>query len=392
MTALPAWLGSSEQLGPLHHAARRFLVEERADIEALVRGAPTLAWLARRIDSFGRRDASARDEAQFIEGAGAVLGAVLVDHVGTGKHVMRDGVHRVKLGAYSFFDPFAAIERALDAPNIRLSLVEDIGRAEAEAGAHVGVGRVMSAFLAMLASERPDASLVDTFEMRIWLQIPSAGEGAVEVDIARVVVAAEGQSEEAVQQAVKKLIDMLPGGAGTAVTREEAIERLLPRIVGPSFELHGALFGHALPHGVLLSLVLAYEGRSRFVRVDEIASWSMTDAEAIEAALTNLSLRSERARFVRTEYEDGPVLSTRTGDGLDSARLVLPSLYEAVGAQLGVPFLACVPHRDALLACSVNAPIAREAMLTRVREDHARAPHAISDQVFLVTETGLVAV
>ena len=35
----------------------------------------------------------------------------------------------------------AAIERALDAPNIRLSLVEDIGRAEAEAGAHVGVAQ-----------------------------------------------------------------------------------------------------------------------------------------------------------------------------------------------------------------------------------------------------------
>ena len=385
----PTWLGSAEQLGPLHFAARRFLVEEQADVNALARGAPTLAWLARRIDSFGRRDANAREEAHFIEGAGALLGAVLVDHVGQGGHATRDGVHRIRLGAYGFFDPFTAVQRALDAPNVRASLVEDVGRAEAEARADVGIGRVMTAFAAMLAEDRCDARVVETFEMRVWVDVARMGEGPVEVDISRVVIASEGQSEDAVKQSVKKLIDMLPGGTGTTVTREEAEERLLPRIVGPSFDRHGTLFGQPLPNDTHLALVLAYEGRSRFVRTEELATWPMTEQEALEAAMMNLALRSDRTRFIRTDYADGPVLSTRTGDGLDSARLVLPGLVDALGAQLGLPFLACIPHRDALFACSRRAPLACEAMLARVREDHARAPHGISDRIFVVDASGL---
>ena len=98
VSTAPAWLLAHDELGPLLPAAVRFVSHEGGS--ALARGAAALAWLSRRIDVFANRDVSAREEAEFVEGAGALLAAVLVDHVGLGSHVERDGVHRLRLGTH----------------------------------------------------------------------------------------------------------------------------------------------------------------------------------------------------------------------------------------------------------------------------------------------------
>jgi hypothetical protein len=390
---VPGWLAAMDQLGPLLPAAVRFLAREGASGAALERGAPTLAWLSRRIDAFGQRDVSAREEAEFVEGAGSVLAAVLVDHAGLGAHVARDGVHRVRLGTHGFFDPFQAIETALASDSARAALVTEVARAEAEAAGRGGFGRVLAAFERVLAELRPDLAVDDRFESRVWLsRLESDGDpksAPVEVDLARVVTVSEGQSDGAVEQAVKKLVAMLPGAAPPPVDREDAIARLLPRVVGPRFALEGGLFAQPLPHGMRLCLVLAYDGRARFVRAEELARWGLDADEAMRLAIEHLALRSSRARFGRIETIDGPVVFARTGDGLDSARLVLPGLVDVLGPELGEPFVAAVPHRDALLACRVDAPRSLEAMMERVVDDHARAPHRISDKPFLVDRAGI---
>ncbi|MBX7195304.1 MAG: hypothetical protein K1X94_24830, partial [Sandaracinaceae bacterium] len=359
----------------------------------LERGAPTLAWLSRRIDTFAERDVSAREEAEFVEGAGALLAAVLVDHVGLGAHAERDGVHRLRLGTHGFFDPFQAIETALASSSARAALVQEVARAEAEASGVAGHGRVSQAFEKVLSDVRPDLAIDARFEGRLWLStLDSASDpesAPVEVDLARVVALADGQSDASVEVAVKKLVAMLPGGAAPGIDRDDAIARLLPRVVGAHFDLRDTLFARSLPNGTRLCLTLAYDGRARFVRSRELPEWLLEPDEAVLLSLENLAKRSVRARFARIETFDGPVVFARTGDGLDSARIVLPGLVDVLAPELGEPFVAAVPHRDVLYACRSDAPRSFDEMMARVADDFAKAPHRISDKPFLVDRAGL---
>ncbi|UJR80085.1 hypothetical protein [Sandaracinus amylolyticus] len=379
-----SWIRAVRDAGPLLGAAERFLARERdAGEPPLPRGASALAWLARRVDRFAEReDATARDESAFVEGAGALLALVLLDHVGEGGHASRDGAHRVRVGARGFFDPFAAIEAALDAPAARDVLIAEVARAEREARGEDGVGRAALVFERLLETKRPDLAVRDRFDRRLWL------EGDVEVDLARTIDASEGQGPAAVEQAVAKLVSMLPGGEGTTVDRDEAAARLLPRVVAPELaaDVSAALFSRVLPNDVRLSLVLAYEGRSRFVRGRELEGWGLGEDDAIRLALENLAARSANARFARVETAEGAMVIARTGDGLDSARLLLPTLHDVLAPELGSPFLAAIPHRDALYAAT---PSARAALATRATDDAARAPHRITSALFLVTAQGL---
>ncbi len=394
---LPPWIAALEALGPLLQATSRFLEREEADVAALRPGLPALRWLARRIDLFAERDASAQEEASFIEGAGALLGAILVAHVGAGRHVARDGMHRIRLGSHGFFDPFRSIETALAASSAAAALVSEVARAEGEAMSALGHGRVLHGFERLLRDLRPSYVIDECFEGHVWVIDPSrraaSGEEdpAIEIDLTRILALADGENEGAVDKSLESLIAMLPTEDVPTVPLEDALERLLPRVVGPDFDLRGALFATPLPHGAQLCLALAYPGRARFVRSHELERWGLAPDEAIQRALANLTRRSEHTRAEETETEDGPVISLRTGDGFDSARLVLPKLVDVLGAELGVPFLAAIPHRDALLACSSSAPRALEAMKERVADDFAHARHRISDQVFRVGPLGIEA-
>ena len=69
----------------------------------------------------------------------------------------------------------------------------------------------------------------------------------------------------------------------------------------------------------------------------------------------------------------------RKGDGLDAARLLLPDFRNAVCEKLGADRMFAIPHRDALFACAKEH---KSELQMRVREDYARAPHAITPELF----------
>lgn len=395
---LPSWIAEREAiLGPLFEASARFLAREEADASALPPGLPALRWLARRIDLFAEREASDQEEATFVEGAGALLGAILLQHVGVGHHVSRDGMHRVKLGTHGFFDPFRSIETALAASSASAALVAEVAKAEGEAMNALGHGRVLSGFEKLLADLRPNFTIDECFEGHLWLVSPDRKpnseeeDPAIEVDATKIVALADGENEGAVDKSIESLISMLPSPDVPLVDREDALSRLVPRVVGPDFDLRDALFAEALPNGTRLCLALAYPGRARFVRAQELEAWGIESREAIDAAIHNLTTRSAKTRAEEIEAEDGSIISLRTGDGFDSARLVLPKILDVLGPELGVPFLAAIPHRDALLACPANAPRAFEAMMARVADDFAHARHRISDKAFRVGPGGIEA-
>ena len=252
----------------------------------------------------------------------------------------------------------------------------------------------MLAFEESLALARPELVVVEQFELSL-----SLGDG-IEVDLAPVARSTEDQGDGALAQAVDKLVSMLPGAEEGEVgisDWDEAEGRLLPRLVPERFltEIHeasperGRLWSSPLGHGVRVTLLMTYPGRSRYVRGDEVQCWGRSEEELREAYLRRLAARSQQARFAAVDTPEGPLVVARTGDGLDSARLLLPTLFGVLAAELEPPIVAAVPHRDALLAASGERAAMVEALAARAADDAARAPHAISPRLFEVGRRGL---
>lgn len=392
-SASEAWLDALEAPAFVE-AARRFLAEHPgAPTRPLARGVAGLRALAASVDTWAEKEESSLDES-FVEGAGALLALVLLDHVGEGGHIAQGHAHRLRLGPDGFFDPFAAIDRALESDDAREALVREVARAEAEAEARAGVGRATRVLRTVLADTRPALAIRSSFGPTVELE-GDVGLGDIELDLTSLLRATDGEDDPPVHRAVEKLVAMLPGGeAPRATTFEDLRGRLLPRPVERGFASSLATqsrLAHAeLMDGAMeLTLIVAYEDRSRYLRADELETWKLGFDEALAVAITNLAERSVDARFGRVDTAEGPLIVARTGDGLDAARVLLPTLHDVLAPELGSPFLVAIPHRDALFACADHAPL-EEAMRTRANADAGRAPHAITPTLFRVNSDALV--
>lgn len=353
------------------------------------RGVDALREIGARVDAFAfGEDVSEEQERIFVERTGALLALVLVDHVGEGAYVSREGVNRVRLGMRAFFDPFAVIDATLDAEKPKRFLAEVVGKLEAEANDAGPISRVLWSFEKTLAEVRPDLSVAQRFECIVRL------EDGTEIDLTRAVAATRDQEMSAVTQAAVKLVNMLPGGSGErGVPWSEAKEKILPRLVAKDFSpsAHAntpALLLTPVVGDIQLAFVLMYEGKARYVRESELASWEIDLQAAKDAAIGNVAARSGNARFARVDTEHGSYVIARTGDGLDSSRLLLPGLHDVLAKELGPNFLVAVPHRDTLLACTAGNDALEVAVLARVRSECARAPHRISDKLYVLGAGG----
>ena len=303
--------------GPLLAAARRFVAEHPGAPSATTGGATALAELADAIDDWAERDeTSPDDDERFVEGAGALLALVLLAHVGRGQHVSRGAEHRLQLGDDGFVDPFGVIDRALESEDARATLVAEVRRAESEAAAERGVGRAMRLLRVELARTRPDVSVVEAFGPSVRLS------QEIELDLSSLLRATEDEPEATADKAVRKLVSMLPGGAGTTPPRfDEIATRLLPRPVAPGFgaklaaEGRGELACRPWLGGALeIALVLGFEDRSRYVRADELDTWALDFDDALAHAVAELARRSTEARLARVDTSAGPLVVARTGE------------------------------------------------------------------------------
>ncbi len=335
------------------------------------------------------------DDQRFIDGAGAMLALLLLHHIGTGEHRQRGTEHRVALGRFGFFDPFAAIHGALDAPDPVAHLRGQLEQAEAEARGEGTYSRVVSAFQECLAETHPNVQIDSQYEYALTLT------GGTQVDLSRVAVATSGEPKETVRRAVARIVSLLPQAtetptngsldaprnrpAASDIPWEEAAPRVLPRLISASFAdpLGDAVFLRPFHHDVKLALVLSYTDRARYVRSNEVATWG--DARVIlRKALENLAARSEQARFATIEADAGRLVVAQSRDGLDAARLLLPGLQRVLEGEIEPPWVAGIPHRDMLIACSAKQPRAVRHLTTLVADHAARASHRISERLFPV--------
>jgi hypothetical protein len=215
----------------------------------------------------------------------------------------------------------------------------------------------------------------------------AAVEQALDADDARATIAAHVARAEALARGFAE-----PTGTD-AWARAES--RLLPRLVGPRFlaqldpsSASQTLCAYPLAGEVQLCFVLRERARARYVHRDEPERWAQNPDQLRTIALSNLARRSKQARLLRFDGEQGTLVKASTGDGLDAARLMLPGLHDVLGPELGSPFAAAIPHRDALFACRLDSGAALQAMRARAALEAAQARLPITSELFVVEPEG----
>ena len=300
-------------------AARAFVDSQHPPLPGT--GAAGIRWLAAQLEDFVDRDTDGGDDDRFVEGAGALLGLLLIDHLG-GRTRERDGCHRVQLGRFGWFDPFGTIQEALDAEDPRGCLSEYLSVAEREADENGPVSRVVRVFANTLGRERPDLDIESQFELTVDLN------NGASVDLARLERVARDQDEDAATEAARRIISMLPGA--TRKRRPLGAKRRRGYCPGSSprsswLLCRASRLCTSTPSAsdVHLALQLRYGTRARYVRCAEVDSWALERAAARQQAIENLAAKSRSLRLERVTAE---ILRVRQGDGLDGARLLLPDL------------------------------------------------------------------
>jgi len=373
------WLNALEEVGGrLVPAARTFVDSQHPPLPGT--GAPGIRWLAAQLEDFVDRDTDGGDDDRFVEGAGALLGLLLIDHLG-GRTRERDGCHRVQLGRFGWFDPFGTIQEALDAEDPRECLSEYLSVAEREADENGPVSWVVRVFANTLGRERPDLDIESQFELTVDLN------NGASVDLARLERVARDQDEDAATEAARRIISMLPGAHTQEETPwSEAATRLLPRLVSKKFlaslPSEQTLYVDSVGNDVHLALQVRYGTRARYVRCAEVDSWALERAAARQQAIENLAAKSSSLRLERITEE---ILRVRQGDGLDGARLLLPDLAARLAQIEAGIWVAAAPHRDVLLLARGEAI---EELHRRAEDAVQRAPHPVSAAIFAITPQG----
>ncbi len=332
--------------------------------------------LSHWIDEIARLKLSPEDETMIIDGLGTLLGCVLMHHIGRGEWVFRDDECRLRFGKYQWFNPFRAIEHALDTEPARLALIDDVALAEKEAAGKGPLARVLHAFDAQLR-EVCDLEITDNFLSRVWL------DGGVEVDLAATVKACASESDATLRNALNKVINLLPGNHTTASESWSEVQmRVMPRLVGAThLEALTKRFGeqelltYPLNDGLYMSWVVRYTKQARYITRADLARWQVELSDVAACATTNLELVSSKLSVKRVDNK--PLWMIRSGDGLASSRLVLRSFAERISSYLGFGIALSVPHRDVLLIGNRNDAESMAALQSETITQSAAAPHAI---------------
>lgn len=368
----------AEQAGPLTSVAQQFALRHGVGLETSAES--TLRSLARSIERY-----DSDDDRALVEGAGALLGVILIAHF-NGRHRSRGAQHRCQLAANITFDPFAAIERVIDADNVRHALAQQVQLAESEVQHQGPVSRVITELSDQLADAGLPHRISDVFDTTAWLG-PD-----IEVDLSRIIEATnEGIP---VARAVRRVVESLSHAKEQdALPWSEAKARLLPRVVNAKFletlpEAGRLLCAQSLSPELFVTLVMSYERRARYVRHAEIDRWGVTPTTAQREAIERLAERSTNTRISHLETDKGAMVVAKTGDGLDSARVLLPGLFDLLRAELGRSVLVALPHRDTLVACAAQPRDLVESVEQHVDREFRRAPHGISGSLWRLAAGG----
>jgi hypothetical protein len=174
----------------------------------------------------------------------------------------------------------------------------------------------------------------------------------------------------------------------------DAAPRLLPAVRTASWanaviRPSGAAASAAVPFGkplvpfVKVLCAIDSEHSISFATAADLASWGVSDDEALRTAAANL------ARMPCQVHRNGPMALVLGPDGYVSSWLAAPAALARVAADLGSSVIAVAAERDQLILIDAEHPEAAVRMLEPTLEHYQTAARQLSPVPYLVSEAGI---
>jgi len=196
----------------------------------------------------------------------------------------------------------------------------------------------------------------------------------------------------AVQQWVRELLTAAANVPRENVSLEQVRDRIMPMVVptGPGKWIGDSVVSQSLVEGLRVAYAMDSERAISYVPRATFKHWRISLDELHEVAISNLVARSQSLEVRAAQDEAGRIslMLIQTLDGYDASRLLLPTLHERLREHLGRTFVAAIPNRDILVCCRDDQQTLQR-VTAQVKEDYQRMPHALTDQLFLVTADGI---
>ncbi|MHB9130185.1 MAG: DUF1444 family protein [Armatimonadota bacterium] len=141
-----------------------------------------------------------------------------------------------------------------------------------------------------------------------------------------------------------------------------------------------------------IGYALHYEESFRWVTYPEIEEIGVTEEQLYEIGLRNLERSCSTlvigAVWITPEGQDR-MLRFNTQDGLDAARVLIPSFYQRFSPRFDdADVLVAIPTRDTLVMVSAQDTNQAGMITWRSEREHARAAYPLLETPFLITEHG----
>jgi uncharacterized protein YtpQ (UPF0354 family) len=177
-----------------------------------------------------------------------------------------------------------------------------------------------------------------------------------------------------------------------ATSYEQVKDRIMPMVLSQAVEQSnsGAMVTQQFVEGLVIAYALDSERTIGYIAAQQFDGWHISVDELHETAINNLVNRSESIAAQAAADESGRInlIIFQTMDGYDASRILLPTLHSRLVGHLGSPFAAGIPNRDILL-CFRDDEGTVERMRKQIADDFRHMPHAVTEQLLLVTPDGV---
>jgi hypothetical protein len=193
-------------------------------------------------------------------------------------------------------------------------------------------------------------------------------------------------------------VELLRASEGTpdaGADFDDVKDRILPMLMRSSAPEDegsnaGGMVSQPLVEGLSIAYAIDHDRTIAYISKQRFENWGITLEQLHQAAIENLTSRSEAISAHAAQDENGKVnlILFQTMDGYDASRVLLPSLHDRLREHLGSPFAAGIPNRDILL-CFRDDDETVSRLKQQIAEDYQRMPHQVTDQLLLVTPDGI---
>jgi hypothetical protein len=198
---------------------------------------------------------------------------------------------------------------------------------------------------------------------------------------------------EPIEAAVAAFVDLItaPADTGNADSQRDGLRLMLEQLVvvsDPNVSVR--------PISEWLGIVIVWtdspESRIRFVGPQELADWSMSEADAWTDAAANMDALLAATPIEMKQVAGSVIAMLATASPFKASLVAAPSLRGHVSGQLGWPVLAVAPCRDFLYLFPNEGKDLLSRLGPVVMREFSTSPYPLSPEVFSVSDSGLRAV